>query len=166
MWCSLEEKRRGDWRDTGVGGTFRASGGGTGSRRGETDEPQIRITCNQCSTRSATRRRVRCLTFKIHVKIAVKLRRRRFVARRHPSSVTHNQSNHIITVKSRFTQPAAGGLHPRHVSTKCGSGTTDAVRVRRPAFGEMDDATEEPCTSYASMATIWAPGRWPRPRLP
>ena len=83
------------------------------------------------------------------------------------SSVTHNQSNkNITTVKSRFTQPAAGGLHPRHVSTKCGSDTTDAVRVRRLAFGEMDDATEEPCTSYASMATIWAPGRWPRPRLP
>jgi hypothetical protein len=41
MWCSLEEKRRGD---SGVGGTFRASGGGTGSRRGETGEPKVRIT--------------------------------------------------------------------------------------------------------------------------
>ena len=30
--------------DSGVGGTFRASGGGTGSRRGETGEPKIRIT--------------------------------------------------------------------------------------------------------------------------
>ena len=41
-----------------------------------------------------------------------------------------------------------------------------------PAVGEMDDATKEPCTSYASMTTIWAgvprlsdrehPVRWER----